>query len=169
MIYEKLFENAYNAARFFRKKNLQSLLASESLATYESLGVQYISDEEYNDAVLPCWKKYGRKPQKFWFELYGAREKSIEPGFTIPAMDKIRRQVEMIHPVMAHFKWIGWDWTVDDEGEPVLIEFNGSPGILSSQMSSCRPVFGEMTEWILEDYFIHRTWEKNQKQGIICI
>ena len=390
MIYEKLFENAYNAARFFRKKNLQSLLTSESLATYESLGVQYISDEEYNDDVLPYWKKYGRKPQKFWFELYGAREERIEPGFipadiyftelipyinnldmmtaatdkcyydrrfpcvrhpeticrrigglyydadmhliseksalrlclshegelvikpsiyscnslnihvidpsvcdekeilgifdaiganliaqdkihqhpelsqlnpdtvntirvnslltengvyipsssirvgapgenrvfvgsggfiaeilgdntlsekalidsvewkdsgrgrekqmlhtvkwmadcaggrysagfTIPAMDKIRRQVEMIHPVMAHFKWIGWDWTVDDEEEPVLIEFNGSPGILSSQMSSCRPVFGEMTEWILEDYFIHRTWEKNQKQGIICI
>ena len=49
MIYEKLFENAYNAARYFRKKNLQSLLTSESLATYESLGVQYISDEEYND------------------------------------------------------------------------------------------------------------------------
>ena len=72
MIYEKLFENAYNAARFFRKKNLQSLLTSESLGAYESLGMQYISDEEYKNTVLPYWKKYGRKPQKFWFELYGS-------------------------------------------------------------------------------------------------
>ena len=390
MIYEKLFENAYNAARFFRKKSLQSALVSESMVMHASVGAMDISDEEYRDTVLPYWKKYGRKPQKFWFELYGSREKIIEPGFipadiyftelipyinnldmmngatdkcfyehwfprvrhakticrrigglyydddmhqisektalslclghegelvikpsiyscnslnihvidpsgcdekevlgifnsvganfiaqdkirqhpelsrlnpdsvntirvnslltengvyipsssirvgapgedrvsvgsggffaeilddntlsdkalidsvewkdsgrgmeeqllhkvkwmadcaggrysagfTIPAMDKIRRQVEMIHPVMAHFKWIGWDWTVDEEGEPVFIEFNCSPGIIVSQMNSCRPVFGEMTEWILEDYFIHRTWEKNQKQGIICI
>ena len=51
MIYDKLFENAYNAARFFRKKNLQSLLTSESLATYESMGAKYISDEEYNEIM----------------------------------------------------------------------------------------------------------------------
>ena len=388
MIYETLFENAYNAARFFRKKNLQSLLTSESLAAYESLGMQYISDEEYKNTVLPYWEKYGRKPQKFWFELYGSREKCIEPrfipadfyytelipyinilemmnaatdkcyydhrfpdvrqagticrrisglyydcdmrlisekdairlcqdhgnklvikpsinswggenvhvidpscydengileifndvganfiaqswirqhpelallnpdsvntirvrslltedgvyipgsvirvgrpgdnkvavgsgGFTaeiledgtlhekalidsvewkdsgrngqkqpmqtlkwaddraggrysaeykIPAMDKIYRQIEKLHPRLAHFKWIGWDWTVDEEGEPVFIEFNVSPSI--GQVNICKPAFGEMTDWILEDYFIHRTWEKNQKQGIICI
>ena len=90
-----------------------------------------------------------------------------DAGFRIPAMDKIRSQVRMLHPRLAHFRWIGWDWTVDEEGEPVLIEFNGSPGIIVSQMISARPVFGEMTGWILEDYFIHRTWEKQHRKGFV--
>lgn len=384
------FEKAYGEARTFKKKSLESALVSESKVMHASVGAPRISDEEYRGAVLPYWKKYGREPQKFWFELYGSRDGITEPGFVpadmyftelipyinnldmlwatadkcyydlrfpdvrraqtvcrrisglyydadmrlipqeeavrlclghdggmvikpsvysnnsqsihvidpsrydetgmqdlmdhvganfiaqdlikqhpglarlnpasvntirvnslltqdgvyiasasvragapgesivstgsggffaeilgddtlcskalldsvkwrqdgpggesqlqhilkwsddcagglydpeyrIPAMDKIRRQVELLHPRLAHFKWLGWDWTVDEEGEPVLIEFNGSPGIIVSQMTSCRPVFGEMTGWILDDYFIHRTWEKNQRQGLIYV
>ena len=90
-----------------------------------------------------------------------------DAGFRIPAMDKIRSQVRMLHPRLAHFRWIGWDWTVDEDGEPVLIEFNGSPGIIVSQMISARPVFGEMTGWILEDYFINRTWENQHRKGFV--
>ena len=102
--------------------------------------------------------------------MKAAREMKVyrySAEYKIPAMDKIYRQVEMLHLRLAHFKWVGWDWTVDEEGEPVFIEFNVSPAI--GQVNICKPAFGEMTDWILEDYFIHRTWEKNQKQGIICI
>ena len=388
MLYEKLYDGTYSAAGYFRKKYMQTALFNESLAIQRTADVKHISSREYRNEVLPYWKRFGRRPPKFWFELYGSREHIIDPafvpadiyftelipylnnldlyrsaadkcyqdhwfpdvkragtvcrrigglyydeamhqipeetalrlclahegglvikpsiygsnslnihmidpsgcdekdildifnavganliaqdkirqhpelaslnsgtvntirvnslltekgvcipsssirvgapgenriavgsggffaeilddntlskkviadtveckdsgrgreeklkhtvkwmddfaggrysaGFTVPAMDKIRRQVEMMHPRLAHFKWIGWDWAVDEEGEPVLIEFNASPGLMVSQMISCRPVFGEMTEWILEDYFINRTWEKNQRQGLI--
>lgn len=390
MGYGELFKKTYDEARKYKKKSLQSALVSESKVMHASAGVQTISDEDYKNTILPYWEKYGLKPEKFWFELYGSREGVIDPafipadlyfnelvpyinnlsflhaasdkcyydqwfpsvrhpetvcrrigglfynkamhqisekeairlcldhknelvikpsvyssnsqnihiidpsvydeegimkiidavganliaqdkivqhselarlnpdsvntirvnsilsedgvyipsasirvgapgadrvstgsggffaeildddsvcgkalidsvewkdtgiegeeqlqhtlkwsrdyaggcfnaGFKIPAMNKIRRQVEMIHPIMAHFKWLGWDWTIDEEGEPVLIEFNGAPGIIVSQMTSCRPVFGEMTERILDDYFLHRRWEKNQKQGLIFV
>ena len=61
---------------------------------------------------------------------------------------------------------IGWDFTVDREGNPVLIELDVIPG-LRFQMTLGRPIFGEMTEWILDDFFLYRTLEKNQEQGLL--
>lgn len=117
------------------------------------------------------WKDPGRgREEQLHHTLRWASDGAggrYDAGFRMPAMEKIRSQVKMLHPRLAHFKFIGWDWTVDEEGEPVLIEFNGSPGIIVSQMISARPVFGEKTDWILEDYFIHRTWEKNHRQGFV--
>ena len=388
MSYEKLCDNAYRAAGYFRRRSLQSALVAESKYIHSTAGVQRISNREYAKEILPYWKKFGRRPRKFWFELYGSMNGTVDPrlipadiyyteiipyvnslefyrasadkcyldrrfpeirlaktvcrrigglyydaamdlitekealrlclahegglviktaiytgnsldihtidpshsseeeirgifdavganfiaqdrirqhpdfarlnpdsvntvrvnslltedgvsipsaavrigapgadrvavgdggfyaeiledgsvnrralmnsvkwkdpgrgreeqvlhkliwtsdfangrydaAYRIPAMDKIRSLVRTLHPRLGHFRWVGWDWTVDEEGEPVLIEFNGSPGLTPSQMVSARPVFGEMTDWILEDYFIHRTWEKNAMQGFV--
>jgi D-alanine-D-alanine ligase-like ATP-grasp enzyme len=55
---------------------------------------------------------------------------------------------------MAHFKLIGWDMAVDENNEPVFIEYNTFPG--ANQLTN-GPAFGDLTEKVLEEYFINRT------------
>lgn len=47
--------------------------------------------------------------------------------------------------------------------EPVYV----FPGMGCPQIARCKPIFNERTDWILEDFFIHRTWEKNHRQNIM--
>ena len=86
--------------------------------------------------------------------------------FVIPSLDKVYDMVKKAHPQLSHYKVIGWDFTVDEEGEPVMIEFNLRPSICF-QFTTRKPLLGEMTEWVYDDLFIHRTLEKNQRQGLI--
>lgn len=85
----------------------------------------------------------------------------------LPGMDRIREQVRRMHPRLPHFRWLGWDFMVDKTGEAVFIEFNTAPGCFRSQTASCVPFFGDMTEWVLDDYFNKRTLENNQRQGLL--
>ena len=91
----------------------------------------------------------------------------FDADFTIPSIDRIYDQVRRIHPRMGHFKCIGWDFAVDEGGDPVLIEPNVFPSLGCTQITRCKPVFNEKTDWILEDYFQRRTWEKNHRQDIL--
>lgn len=44
-----------------------------------------------------------------------------------------------------------WDFALNENEEPVFIEVNlGWPGIMTEQLSSCRPVFGERTQEAIE-------------------
>ena len=84
--------------------------------------------------------------------------------FVIPSMDKVRDVVNKLHPLLPHFRWIGWDFTIDSEDEPVLIEMNLLPGHVNTQFTTCTPMFGDKTQNILDDYYIYRTLEGNHRQ-----
>lgn len=50
-----------------------------------------------------------------------------------------------------------WDFALDSDNEPVFIEVNlGWPGIMTEQLSSCRPIFGDRTVEALEYAKEHR-------------
>ena len=82
--------------------------------------------------------------------------------FIVPSMDRIRDEVRRIHPRLGHFRWLGWDFTIDEAGNPVMIEFTVCPGTVTSQLSVCKPIFGDFTEQILEDYFLQRRLEQER-------
>ena len=51
-------------------------------------------------------------------------------------------------PMMGH---VAWDFALNEKNEPVFIEVNlGWPGIMTEQLSSCRPVFGNRTAEVIE-------------------
>ena len=109
----------------------------------------------------------GPKVQSGHGKWLSAKEAGLyEESFKIPSFDRICKEAQRLHPRLAHFKLIGWDFSVNTDGDPVLIEINFVPGIMS-QLTSCRPYFGDMTDWVLDDFFIHRTLENNQIQGLI--
>ena len=97
----------------------------------------------------------------------GAEEGLYDDSSIVPGLEKIRDAVKRLHPLIPYFKWIGWDFSVDEEGEPVMIEFNNSPGD-DIQRVCGNPLFGEMTDRVLEDYFHTRAMENDQFAGMWC-
>ncbi|MDD5873537.1 MAG: sugar-transfer associated ATP-grasp domain-containing protein [Clostridia bacterium] len=77
----------------------------------------------------------------------------IPSGFIVPAYNEIIDIVKKSHLKLAHFGFVGWDFAVDTNCNPVFIEFNlGSPGI--DLMQWCNgPLFGDMTQEILDEVY----------------
>lgn len=51
-------------------------------------------------------------------------------------------------PMMGH---AAWDFALNENDDPVFIEVNlGWPGIMTEQLSSCRPIFGNRTSEVIE-------------------
>ena len=120
--------------------------------------------DEYNIEILPD----GRLHPKAWYDggywIDAHKEGLIDETTIIPGIDRICAEVRRLHPGIGHFKWIGWDFTLDEDGDPLLIEINSTPGDHAQRVCG-RPLFGEMTDWLLEDYFKNRTMEDFQIRG----
>ena len=95
-------------------------------------------------------KAVNRKAQWVSKNTAGIRFADIK----IPEFDKVLESVKKVHSRMAHFKLIGWDMSVDVDGDPVFIEYNTCPG---SNQISCGPTFGDLTERVLDEFFNKRT------------
>lgn len=70
----------------------------------------------------------------------------------IPEVKSLTQYVENAHkallPMMGH---VAWDVALDREGKPLVVEINlGWPGIMTEQLSSCRPIYGDRTKEVIE-------------------
>ncbi len=88
------------------------------------------------------FSKHDRHPQGFIFA-----------EGVIPAYDKILSVVRRLQSKMSHFRLISWDITVEEDGEPVLIEANLFDGALDIHQICNGPVFGDLTEEVLHEVF----------------
>ena len=70
----------------------------------------------------------------------------------VPSYDRIIDEIRRYHPLLPHFSIIGWDFAVDETGEPVLVEFNVTPA--QNETGSKKPSFGDLTDEVLEDVFV---------------
>lgn len=77
----------------------------------------------------------------------------------IPEFDRVIDTVKFAHKRLAHFKLIGWDMSVDIQGDPVMIEYNTCPG---ANQISCGPTFGDLTDRVLDEFFNKRTLSSAQ-------
>lgn len=73
---------------------------------------------------------------------------TVLEGFQIPSYDKAIETVKRLHFELPHFDLIGWDICIDEQGDPVLIEWNQRVGLSQSAFG---PGFGKYTERILRE------------------
>jgi len=71
----------------------------------------------------------------------------------VPSFDKVIETVKKAHVNIPQFRIIGWDFAVDEFGEPVLIEYNGAPEM---NQKTCGPAFGPLTEAVLAEVFLNQ-------------
>lgn len=80
-------------------------------------------------------------------------------GIKVPAFEQIIEIIKKEHTKLAHFKLVGWDFSVDEQGDPVFIEYNVCPG---SNQITFGPTFGDLTEEVLEEVYIKKTLANSQ-------
>ena len=71
---------------------------------------------------------------------------TVLDGYQMPSFPKVLDLVKEMHLRLPYFNLIGWDMSVDKEGNPALIEWNRAAEL--SQVAH-GPAFGEYTEEIL--------------------
>lgn len=69
-------------------------------------------------------------------------------GYAVPSYEKAVETVKRLHYSLPLFDLVGWDISIDEEGEPVLIEWNGRPG---PSQTACGTGYGELTERIFSE------------------
>lgn len=67
-------------------------------------------------------------------------------GYQLPSYEKAIEFVKRLHMKLPYFNIVGWDVSIEENGEPILIEFNTHPGL--SQSAFCSGM-GENTERII--------------------
>lgn len=77
-------------------------------------------------------------------------------NFQVPSFDKAIEMVKRLHLKLPFFNIVGWDVAIQEDGEPVLIEFNTNPGLSQSAFKSG---MGEYTERIIRELWPRpNTW-----------
>ena len=77
-------------------------------------------------------------------------------GYHLPSYDKAIEMVKRLHLKLPFFNIDGWDVAIQEDGEPVLIEFNTNPGLSQSAFGSG---MGEYTERIIRELWPRpNTW-----------
>lgn len=84
-------------------------------------------------------------------DQYGRWVRDMPQGIRVPAWDAILEIIRGNHPLIDNFDIIGWDFTIDEAGEPVCFEWNISwPGTVLYQFANGGPLYGDRTEEILQ-------------------
>ena len=77
-------------------------------------------------------------------------------GYQLPSYDKAVEYAKRLHLKLPFFNIVGWDVAIQENGEPVLIEFNTNPGLSQSAFGSG---MGEYTERIIRELWPRpNTW-----------
>lgn len=71
---------------------------------------------------------------------------TVLDGFQLPSIPEVLSTVKELHKRLPYFNLVGWDFGIDKEGRPVMIEWNRAPDL---SQTAHGPAFGEMTEEIV--------------------
>ena len=93
---------------------------------------------------------YSAKGEKYTVH---PQSKILFDGYQVPATSEIDELIMKIHPTMGRFTLISWDWAVDQNNRPVLIEVNLSNGELDFHQLNNGPLFGDNIENIMDKVF----------------
>lgn len=86
---------------------------------------------------------------------------TVLKGFQIPSFDQAASIVKGLHLRLPYFHLVGWDFGIDQDGRPVMIEWNRCPDL---SQTAHGPAFGDLTEEIVKfalqqpDTFDSRMW-----------
>ena len=96
--------------------------------------------------------------QEYAYYLDGRRLKQhpqgfVFDGFAVPGYHKAVEMVKKAHPMVSHFRLVGWDIAIGEDGEPVLIECNMRKNGIELHQFSNGPLFGDLTDRVLAEVF----------------
>lgn len=115
-------------------------------------GGSYIDNIHAGGLCIGITKDY--KLRKYAFTEMGIRfEKHpdsgvVFEGYEIRPLKNVVEIAERLHGLMPQIKMISWDWSIDRNNVPIMVEVNISgQAVWFPQMLNGEPIFGEHTEY----------------------
>ena len=139
-----------------------SLLTKSEVKIYSCIvrmGMSGSRVDNVSSGAISCGVDENGRLRKWAYGCYGGRvdkhptSNLVFEGHEIPGYSKVLEAVKKLHCQMPYFRLISWDFSVDEEEEPVLIEANFKYGALDFHQFGNGPLFGEDTEKILAEVF----------------
>ncbi|WP_271397014.1 sugar-transfer associated ATP-grasp domain-containing protein [Salinicoccus roseus] len=81
----------------------------------------------------------------------------------VPNFDKFKQYVIDLHKNILHHDFLSWDIVVGADGLPVFLEANFKGGTWFYQLLSEKPLFGDLTEEVLEYMYKERNDENSPR------
>ncbi len=69
-------------------------------------------------------------------------------GYQLPSFEKVKEMAKRLHRKLPYFDIVGWDIAIEENGEPILIEYNTNTGLYPSCLGTS---FGKYTERIISE------------------
>ena len=139
-----------------------SLLSEDGVKLYSSvlrMGIGSAKVDNASGGGITCGitpegklKKTAYKPSGEKYEAHPTGDVVFD-GYAIPGIREVWDLVKVAHPMVPHFRLVSWDFAINEEGHPVMIEANLNLGELDFHQLNNGPVFGEDTKKILDEVF----------------
>lgn len=118
-----------------------------------------IDNVSANSGIIAGVKEDGSLKETAYFDLYSGIKTDRHPQgmllseIKVPSYDKMIETVKRAAQYAGNFRLVGWDLSVDEGGDVVLIEANMLLGEIGPIQCLHGPFFGELTEKVLETVF----------------
>lgn len=80
-------------------------------------------------------------------------------GYAVPGFHAMVEKICDLHCQIPNFRMVSWDFSINEQGEPVLVEVNLNAGELDFHQLNNGPIFGEDTKKILDE--VYKSKNKN--------
>lgn len=77
--------------------------------------------------------------------------------------EKVINEIKRVHPRFPHARWMGWDFAIDENYEPVFIEVNIFAG---DNQREDGPMFAHVTDELLDEFFKNRFKKRFEKKDV---
>lgn len=131
------------------------------LSTVLRMGVNGNKVDNASAGGITCGVLDNGKLKDVAYSADGVRFEKHPQGYifsdcVIPNFEKVIHMVETCHEKMGHFRLVSWDIAIGEDGEPILIEANLRNGECDFHQYNNGPLFGELTEQVLDEVFRKR-------------
>ena len=122
-------------------------------------GDSRIDNVSANSGIIVGVKENGELMETAYFDMYSGKTTERHPGgmllseIKVPEFDKMLETVKRAAQYTGNFRLVGWDMSVDENGDIILIEANMRKGAIGPIQCEHGPFFGEMTEKVLSEVF----------------
>lgn len=118
-----------------------------------------IDNVSANSGIIAGVKENGKLMEYAYYDMCSGKTTDRHPGGMLLSEIKVPFYAKMIDTVMrtaqytGNFRLVGWDMSVDEDGEVIMIEANMRKGAIGPIQCLHGPFFGELTEKVLNEVF----------------
>lgn len=114
--------------------------------------------DNFSSGGVGCGVRPDGSLNEYGYTQVGTKSKVHTNGFVfkegrVPNFDKVLEAVKRCHSRVPMFGFASWDIAIDEDGEPVLIEYNVAGAGIDIHQYNNGPLYGQYRERIINDVF----------------